>query len=645
MKFHSLLKTPFATPTRAHGASRRPRLERLEDRIVPSLADGTILVATGPSSFSSQDQSSFPIGIIGVDPNTGGQSRVSTGGMFSLPTYIAQGPNELYITDFAAFGTGAVIGVDPNTGQQTLVAKGGFLDGPNVLVFMNGYLYVANEGNASGTIHTIVQIDPNTGVQTLITDGSSGGFSIPVGMAVAPGNNLYVTDEPGNVQGSDPGKIWLVNVATGQQTVLSSNNSTQGSLFNHPVDMAVEASGNLTVVNTGTDGFLGTVIQVNAQTGVQSLVTTFIGSDNGGLDSIEAAQDGTLYVGAISYSSVPGRIYSVNPTTGAQNTISSGGNLSLVEGIRIFHPTGQTTVTATTVSSSADPSVFGQMVTLTATVSVQSPSAGTPTGTVQFQIDGSNVGSPVSVSTFGGLTTATFGIATLPVGLHTVTASYKGDSSFAGSTGFLLNGQGVNKASTTTAVVCSANPSTSGQTVTFTATVMVNTPGSTAVASPTGTVVFLDGGTGLGQGTLSTVGGVTTATFSTNSLTAGHHQLTALYNSGDTNFNSSPASAPIIQFVKKGQGGRGAAQIKSSLATLLMSPNQADNAGPVPAATAVAPVVATPLPQTLPSKPMPLSALGKDKASSPRSAIPGRVTLPTTAIDSFFASWGRGSPM
>ena len=50
--------------------------------MVPSLADGTILVSTGPSSFSTQDQSSFPTGIIAVDPNTGAQSPVSTGGLF-----------------------------------------------------------------------------------------------------------------------------------------------------------------------------------------------------------------------------------------------------------------------------------------------------------------------------------------------------------------------------------------------------------------------------------------------------------------------------------------------------------------------------------------------------------------------------------
>ena len=43
------------------------------------------------------------------------------------------------------------------------------------------------------------------------------------------------------------------------------------------------------------------------------------------------------------------------------------------------------------VTASPTPSVFGQIVTFTATLSVQGPGDGTPTGTVQFVIDGSNV--------------------------------------------------------------------------------------------------------------------------------------------------------------------------------------------------------------------------------------------------------------
>jgi hypothetical protein len=294
--------------------------------------DGTILVGTAPSSFSRQDQSSFTPGILGVNPSTGTQIRLSMGQLLSVPTYIAQAPNEqLYVTDLTAFGSGAVIQIDSNTGQQTLIAKGGFINGPNVLVFMNGFLYVANEGDSSGNVHNIVQINPNTGQQRLITSG--GGFSVPTGMAPGPGNNVYVVDEPGNVQGADPGSIWLVDLDTGQQTLVA-----HGGLLDHPQDVVVDANGNLIVGNTGrAPNYLGSVIRINPQTGVQTVLAWF--GNSTGLDSVELAADGTIYVGAISNGVTPGKIYAVDPTTGAQRTISSGRNLSLTEGIRVFHVT------------------------------------------------------------------------------------------------------------------------------------------------------------------------------------------------------------------------------------------------------------------------------------------------------------------
>src|SRR6266404_3110607 len=144
MRFCSFWKRRGAIPHPTLRSSRRLLVERLEDRVVPSMPDGTLLVATCPSTFSYTDQSSFPTG-------------------------------------------------------------------PIALVYLNGYLYVANESDSSGTIHSLVRVNPSTGEQRLITDGSDGvGFSVPTGMVLGQGNNVYVADEPGNVAGSDPGKIWQV---------------------------------------------------------------------------------------------------------------------------------------------------------------------------------------------------------------------------------------------------------------------------------------------------------------------------------------------------------------------------------------------------------------------------------------------------
>ena len=90
-------------------------------------------------------------------------------------------------------------------------------------------------------------------------------------------------------------------------------------------------------------------------------------------------------------------------------------------------------------------------------------------------------------------------------------------------------------APTTTTLATSANPSTFGQSITFTATVTGN--------SPTGTIQFNDGATLLGTATLS--GGV--ATFATASLAVGSHSITAVYGGDANNAGStSPAVAEVV---------------------------------------------------------------------------------------------------
>lgn len=52
----------------------------------------------------------------------------------------------------------------------------------------------------------------------------------------------------------------------------------------------------------------------------------------------------------------------------------------------------QPTTTTSVVNKHPNGSLYGQAVTLTATVSSTDPAAGTPSGAVQFQIGGTNVG-------------------------------------------------------------------------------------------------------------------------------------------------------------------------------------------------------------------------------------------------------------
>src|SRR5262249_41389306 len=192
-------------------------------------------------------------------------------------------------------------------------------------------------------------------------------------------------------------------------------------------------------------------------------------------------------------------------------------------------------LTSTTLVSSLNPSINGQSVTFTATVSVTLPGHGPANGTITFR-DGS---STLGTATLNGSGQATFTTSTLALGLHFISAVYSGSSNFNGSTSAVLT-QTVTALPTTTVLTSSVNPSNVGQTVIFTATV------SGSSGTPTGTVTFKDGFfTTLGTGTLNAAG---QTTFTTSTLAAGNHTITAIY-SGDATYAGS--SAVLTQTVTK----------------------------------------------------------------------------------------------
>ncbi len=182
--------------------------------------------------------------------------------------------------------------------------------------------------------------------------------------------------------------------------------------------------------------------------------------------------------------------------------------------------------TTTTVTSSRNPSVWGQTVTFTARV--QPAAAGLASGgQVQFFIDGSAVGGAANLDATGR---AVLTASTLAVGNHTVTVQYLATANYIGSTSGPL-AQAVAQARSRTVVRTSLSPVTRPNPVTFTATVTAVAPGS---GSTTGNVqFFFDGGL---VGTVALDGtGVAALPFDTAGLTAGTHTVSAVY-SGDGNF-------------------------------------------------------------------------------------------------------------
>lgn len=225
--------------------------------------------------------------------------------------------------------------------------------------------------------------------------------------------------------------------------------------------------------------------------------------------------------------------------TTTYNALSSGDSITAVfsgdttySGSATSAPLVQTVNQAQTTTSSVtatpNPSVVGQPVTYSANVSVNAPGAGTPTGTVTFSQGATAL---CSAGLSSGSASCPY-TPTAPATGTTITATYSGDTSFAGSVG--STSETINKAATATGVSSSANPSAVGQAVTFTASVSVTLPGA---GTPTGTVNFTNGGTPLCTNVTLSASGTAPCTYTFNSATSGT-TITATY-SGDGNFNGS----------------------------------------------------------------------------------------------------------
>ena len=164
---------------------------------------------------------------------------------------------------------------------------------------------------------------------------------------------------------------------------------------------------------------------------------------------------------------------------------SYGVTASTNAGSAAFSLTNLRAATAVAVTSSLNPSNFGQSVTFTATLT----GAVNPTGSVTFSLDG---GTPVAASSTaftasGG--TATLTTSALAAGSHVVTAHYSGDGNNAPSTSAPLT-----QTVTNTTVTVTAASGVYGQSATLTASLH----GVGAIALPGRTLTFLVDGAVVG---------------------------------------------------------------------------------------------------------------------------------------------------
>ena len=446
---------------------------------------------------------------------------------------------------------------------------------------------VTTSGPSSyGTPVKIIATVPSDATGTIII--TSGGVTLGSGSVTAGSVSVTTTLLP---VGTDTitasyGGDSNYNSATGSTTeavskaspVLTLTSSINPSVVNQSViftaTLPATASGSVTFKSGATT--LGTASTVN---GIAAVTTSTlpIGSDpitaaytgdtndnaaTGSLTQTVSKATPTVSVTTSGPSTYGGTVTittSVPPGTTGTVTVTSGGTTL---GTGSINPGGTVTITTTTLPVGTDPitaSYGGDSNNNPATgttnqtvgkdtpvlpipvVSSTSPTVGTPvtitetvppgvSGPVTFSNGSTTIGTaPIS----GGVATIT--VSNLPLGTNPITASTPGDTNNNPATSPAVSVT-VGKTSPEITLTSSANPSTVGQSVTFTVT---------APTGATGTITFMDGSTPIGTSTL--VNGQ--ATLTTSSLTTGSHTITASY-SGDTK-NTAATSDPLTQYVNK----------------------------------------------------------------------------------------------
>jgi hypothetical protein len=376
-----------------------------------------------------------------------------------------------------------------------------------------------------GPVTYTATVTPNPGGGTVaFTDASSGTITGCSAQAVSATNGeatcttsySTVTGSPRTVNATFDGTSGFATSTTttaasevvdqaSTTTVLTSSANPAG------VGSPVTLTATVSVNSPSTDSAAGTVDFENGGTtitgcgsqtvsaGKATCSTNFASTGSQSLSAVFAPTDTTDFTGSTGLLSL-----TVNPAT-------------------------------TTTLSPLTSAVFGQNITFTATVA--GVPSGTPTsGTVTFD----NGSTAIDCTNSGGQTVNSSGVATcqtasLPVGDAEISATYSGNSNFGGSTSSSLEQVVAADGTTITITTASHNPSTFGESVTYTATVAANTPGS---GTPTGTVGFVDGSTTLCSAATLSSG---TATCTSSATPAGSTSVVATYN-GSTDFTTSTST-------------------------------------------------------------------------------------------------------
>ena len=234
---------------------------------------------------------------------------------------------------------GMLFRVDPVTGQRLPLSdfgatnKGPLGDFPSgVAVEANGNILVVDAEAGTNRKGMLFRVNPVTGQRSVVSDfgaGANQGVD-PAGVAVEANGNILVVDF--NAGTNKRGILFRVNPGNGSRTVVSDFGSfTFGPLGVFTLDVAVEANGNILVVDAeaGTNSS-GLLFRLDRTTGVRTPLSDFGAGSQGSLGgeptSVAVEANGDILVVDPAGSGSNGDLFRVDPVNGTRVRLSRFGN-------------------------------------------------------------------------------------------------------------------------------------------------------------------------------------------------------------------------------------------------------------------------------------------------------------------------------
>jgi hypothetical protein len=500
----------------------------------------------------------------------GGDGGLATSAMLSIPSDVKlDGAGNLYIADSSNH---AVRMVNATTGIiQTIAGTGGHsgysgdggpatqahLNNPNGLAFDGDHsLYISDTGNnvirkvdlATGTITTVA----GTGTGGFSGDGStatSGQLNSPWQIALGNDGSLYIADlENNRIRKLSPIGVISTIAGTGELGFSGDNGPAIAAQLNVPAGVAVDAAGDVFIADSGNS----LVREVNVNTGI---ISSHSGTLSGYSDGGAAAPNSYYYDGPYGlFFDSPGNLYVSDMFHQVVRQLPAASvviffSYEMKEG-EVSPPRPviiENDGNAPLAFSALQAVIYTALDPATTTCQVSQPLASGASCTLGVEAAPTTTGNYLI-----GTVAVESNAADKPSSLCSVGAPPGQQPPPPAPASICVYSVALAVDPTLAVLTSNPNPAAFGTAVTFRAS--VTTSGTTP---PSGTVSFLDGSVPIGTATVNASG---VAAFSTTSLTAGLHSITAIY-SGDEQ-NATATSAVLIENVEQ-----------ATTTTMVASPN------------------------------------------------------------------------